>query len=150
MADGAVFKGIREWFQYYGLLRSFMAETIYIERNNIGFEFILNGTLKDNFIHPNALYYWMIEPPVVSDWNAPFDLDLSSEGNKPTLPCQGIERLSKELVKCNDGIFRTCAKVTIQVICNGCPYEVEFYVDKTLQQAGIIGIEFGKTIRSNV
>lgn len=149
MADGAVFKGIREWVQYYRLLRTFMAETIYIERNNIGIEFILNVTLKDNFIHPDALYYWMIEPPLVSDWNVPFSFALSSGDIKPTLPCQGIERYSRELVRCYDGIFRTCAKVTIQVICNGCPYEVEFYVDKTLQQAGIIGTELVNAIKRN-
>lgn len=149
MADGAVFKGIREWFQYYGLLRSFMAETIYIERNNIGFEFILNGTLKDNFIHPNALYYWMIELPKVLNWDEPFDLDLSLGGVKPSFPCKGIERLSRELVKCHDGIYRNCAKVKIQVICNSKNYNVDFYVDKKLQHAGTIGSDFGNTIKRN-
>lgn len=126
-----------------------MAGTIYIERNHIGFEFILNGTLKDNFIHPDALYSWMIEPPVVSDWNVPFSFALSSGDIKPTFPCQGIERYSRELVKCHDTIFRTCAKVTLQILYNRKSYYVEFYVDKTLKHAGVIGTDLGNIIKRN-
>lgn len=113
-------------------------KTLFFERNHIVFEFSVIDNLPYNFIHPDALYYWMIEPPVVSDWNAPFDFVLSPGCNKPTFPCQGIERLSRELVKCNDGIYRNCAKVKIPIKYTDKIYKLDFYIDKTLSCSGII------------
>ena len=121
--------------------------TCLLLNNGIGFEFKLSSISKVNFIHPDALYYWMIEPPIISDWNAPFDLDLSFGGIKTNVPCKGIERLGREVVKCHDGIYRNCAKVKVQVICISKQYDVDFYVDKTLQNAGTIGSDLGNTIK---
>lgn len=124
-------------------------KTYLLIKDGLSFEFQRNNDLKANFINPNALYYWMIEPPKVLNWDEPFDLDLSHGGVKPSFPCKGIERLSRELVKCHDGIYRNCAKVKIQVIYNSKNYDVDFYVDKKLQHAGIIGSDLRNRIKRN-
>ena len=120
--------------------------TCLLQNNGIGFEFKLSRTIKDNFIHPDALYYWMIEPPKVQDWNAPFDLGLRDGDIKPTMPGQGIVRLPRECVRCSDGIYRTCAKVNLSIICKGKAYNTNFYVDKTLKHVGFIGSDLDKRL----
>lgn len=124
-------------------------KTLFFERNHIVFEFSVIDNLPYNFIHPEAMFYWIIEPPRVLNWNEPFNFTLSPEGSKSSFPCKGIERLSRELVKCSDGVFRTCAKVKIEVICNSKQYDVDFYVDKTLQHTGTIGSDLGNRIKRN-
>lgn len=126
-----------------------MDDTIYIGKQGTYFEFKRCLLLKNNFIHPTCLYYWMIGLPIVPDWDKPFNFDLSFGDSTPIFPCKGIERLGREVVKCHDGIFRNCAKVKVQVICKSKQYDVDFYVDKTLQNAGTIGSDLGNTIKRN-
>lgn len=114
-------------------------EEIYVQFGYIGFSFLLDNSLDYNLINPQVLTFFespLRKEPDISE--GVFSLGDILPGTSER--AQIFHSINRELCKCYDHKIRNCGKIKCNILIGGRDTRMEFYVDKSLKEYGILGV----------
>lgn len=126
-------------------------EEIFIEVEGIGFTFLIDKGMKDNFISPALLAFFNLGEQQVYSFpeNEIREVNTNPENDNPFsfLPdnqyiinfIDVFHYIGKRIVRCRDNKLRVCKVFRLEFKYEGCTFSFPFLLDKSLNKPAILG-----------